>query len=461
MPEALHALLGALAASALAALWLARARAADARARAQAEEGHADALARLRRAHAAELKRLAAEAARLRTELAAEPELPAADGPSVALDPSPRLLAQAVGQTLATIVSGIEGSMFRLIESAPQLRAETDGIEALWLGVRRLRRFHDKMTRYARQPERSSGQTSVERLLHSLREELSSSALGLQITCKMPVNRALLAGELDELLVALTLVLTALHQLEHGALRLQIRAEPCFAQDDAHMQIELCLERNEETRVGPQSATPTPMFLIARAAAQNLVRAHGGTLTITHEAGHEARALLRLPLAADETRPSAAQPVATPVAATPVAATPAAEPTVVLPRTHSYGGVLLIENDAAVRSMLAAEFKAQGRAVCACADGAAARSLIQATPERFEILVVDEAARLADTDLLASTAARMCPELRVFVLSDLHLDLLPQALAPRVLSIRKPFGVHELRRALSAALTAESGARPL
>ncbi len=456
MPEALHALLGALAASALAALWLARARAADARARLQAEEGHADALARLRRAHAAELKKLAAEAARLRMVIAAEPELPTADGPAVSLDPSPRLLAQAVGQTLATIVSGIEGSMFRLIESAPQLRAETDGIEALWLGVRRLRRFHDKMTRYARQPERSSGQTSVERLLHSLREELSSSALGLQITCKLPVNRALLAGELDELLGALTLVSTALHQLEHGALRLQIRAEPCFADAVPNMQIEMCLERSEEPRSGPQSATPTPMFLVARAAAQNLVRAHGGTLAITHEAGHEARALLRLPLAADETRPSAAQPVAT-----PVAATPAAEPTVVLPRTHSYGGVLLIENDAAVRSMLAAEFKAQGRAVCACADGAAARSLIQATPERFEILVVDEAARLTDTDLLASTAARMCPELRVFVLSDLNLDLLPQALAPRVLSIRKPFGVHELRRALSAALTAESGARPL
>jgi hypothetical protein len=90
--------------------------------------------------------------------------------------------------------------------------------------------------------------------------------------------------------------------------------------------------------------------------------------------------------------------------------------------------------------------------VFACADGAAARSLMQATPERFEMLVVDHAARLDAGDQLAVTAARLCPMLKVFVLSDLADQQLPADLAARVTRIRKPFGVQELRRALATAL---------
>ena len=182
-------------------------------------------------------------------------------------------------------------------------------------------------------------------------------------------------------------------------------------------------------------------------------------MTLAHEPGHEASAVVQIPLqTGDEETEFAAEQDArahqteTDAANDNAEAAPT-EPVVTIPRAHRFGGVLVLEEDASVRGMLATELKAQGRAVFACPDGAAARSLIQATPERFEILVVDHMGRLDAGDLLASTVSRLCPDLRIFVLSEVRQDRVPSPLRNRVTEIRKPFGVRELRRALAAALT--------
>ena len=72
---------------------------------------------------------------------------------------------------------------------------------------------------------------------------------------------------------------------------------------------------------------------------------------------------------------SAAVPVAPPDMAR-VEAPVAAEP------QHAYGGILIVEDDPAVRTVVAREMEKTGRRIFSCPDGAAARSLLLATPER-------------------------------------------------------------------------------
>lgn len=375
------------------------------------------------------------------------------------VDPEPSDMARAFSRDLATIVSAIEGGTFRLIESTPTLRAQGDAVESLWLAIRRLRRFHGKVAAYAQAPHPTPGSVPIDRLLTSLREELSSSALGLQISWNLPQPSLRLCGDHDDLLLALTLTTTALHQLERGAMRLLVQVEPSFEGERPEAHVQLVLERDESLDAPLRADSPSASFLVARTAAAHLLRAYGATMTLAHEPGHEASAVVQIPLQTgdEETEFAAEQDARAHQAETDAANGDAeaaqAEPVVTIPRAHRFGGVLVLEEDANVRSMLATELKAQGRAVFACPDGAAARSLIQATPERFEILVVDHVGRLDAGDLLASTVARLCPDLRVFVLSEVRRDRVPSQLLDRVTEIRKPFGVRELRRALAAALT--------
>lgn len=497
MIELAYSLAGAILA-AVAALGLARRRVARVREQASLELGRAtatqqaDATAEL----AAQRERTARMVASLKAEISALRQAATdaahdasddrarraheATAEQTSLAPAPRDLAQWLSKELATIVSGIEGGTFQLIESAPVLRAETYGVESLWLAVRRLRRFHDKVQAYARALPPTVGVTAIDLLLTDLRDELSTTALGLQIAWNLPQTSLSLRGSQDELVAALTFTCKALRHLERPAMRLSIQVEPGFDSDMPLALIELTLERDEAPDSMASATAPTVGFLVARCAAQNVLRALGGTVAFVHEPGHEARALLRIPLQTPDW--AAATPATAPTAdvvpasdersateqaqhemdlAADLAAAPAAfgmtkvdaDRTVSIPRRHRYGGVLVIEGDPAVRSMLASELKAQGRSVFACSDGAAARSLIQATPDRFEVLVVDQAARFDAGDLLASTVARLCPDMRVFVLSELDQQLvLAPDLLQRVTQIRKPFGVHELRRALAAAL---------
>jgi DNA-binding response OmpR family regulator len=119
---------------------------------------------------------------------------------------------------------------------------------------------------------------------------------------------------------------------------------------------------------------------------------------------------------------------------------------------HRYGGALVLESDPSVRAMLASELKATGRAVFACADGASARTFLEATPDRFELLIVDDAQRLDDADALGTTIRTVTPDLKIFVLAAGRAD--DGSRWPQAHRIRKPFGANELRAALASALAA-------
>jgi CheY-like chemotaxis protein len=374
------------------------------------------------------------------------------DAEQTRIDPTSFEMARVFSRELATIVSGIEGGTFRLIEQNPGLRVQNDSVESLWLAVRRLRRFHGKVASFAHAPHPTPGSVQIDRLLTSLREELESNSLGLQITWNLPQPSLRLRGDHDDLLLALTLATTALHCLERGALRLSAHVEPNFEHETPEVHVQLVLERDEDVAMRKHPTQPSASFLIARTAAAHMLRAYGATLKFTHEPFHEASAVLQIPLETSEVEATVNGEAVH--AQTDPMPTATEEPIVELPRTHRYGGVLVIEEDASVRTMLTAELRSQGRAVFVCPDGASARSLIQATPDRFEILIVDHAARLDAGDLLCATIRKLCPALRIVVLSAAATSAVPAGFADQLTEIRKPFGVGELRRALMQALTA-------
>ncbi|MFK7739107.1 MAG: hypothetical protein AB8H80_02200 [Planctomycetota bacterium] len=117
---------------------------------------------------------------------------------------------------------------------------------------------------------------------------------------------------------------------------------------------------------------------------------------------------------------------------------------------HRYGGALVLEADPALRSVLARELKASGRAVFACADGDAANTFLEATPDRFELLIVDDENQLASKTPLARTIQERVPNLKICLLTTGPSQA--PAEWPNAHCLQKPFGVHELRRTLASIL---------
>ena len=110
----------------------------------------------------------------------------------------------------------------------------------------------------------------------------------------------------------------------------------------------------------------------------------------------------------------------------------------------------MLESDPALRAVLASELKASGRAVFACADGASAHTFLEATPDRFELLIVDDANQLDEYTPLARTIRQHTPNLKICLLAQMPTT---SATAwPDLHCLPKPFGVHELRDTLASIL---------
>jgi len=360
-----------------------------------------------------------------------------------------RVFATTVADQLAGIATGVEGSAQLLIEAAGQPQLVTRSAERLWDAVRRLRQFHDKLRAFAQGPALADDQVDVAALLAGVRADLHQTELGLTFAFDMPRSLPPLLGLRQALHDALCLLCGGLLQLERGATRMTISAEPSFGSAPG-VTIECRLEWDAE----PDSPAAAPPNLVALeldfAAARNLLQSQGGALEVRHHQGHAARALVRL-------RAADAAPALTAAAVGPATDTTAAAAAIeALPlpagppaRRHAFGGVILLESDPTLRAMLATELKANGRAVFACADGAAARTLLQATPERFELLIVDQESRLESSTQLATAATRLCPELKVCLLgSNDAAQPMAKDLEARVRRLGKPFGLVELRATL-------------
>lgn len=350
-----------------------------------------------------------------------------------------RRVALTLAEELATLVSGVEGRAHHLIDSAPDRARLPLAAEALQNAIQRLRTLHSKLVAFGRARTAAAGSTDVATMISGLRDELEHMQLGIEICWEPRSDVPPISGAPDHVRDALLFLCAALLRAERGATRLTIVAEPCFATTPPRVQLEVAVEWVAEPHARATDLFTDPSFTLDLEAANNLVAALDGDVTVTHLPGRSVRAVVHW---------NAAAPIPDADAAT---AEP--EPSRAAPRRvtgHEYGGALLLEADPSVRAMIAAELKASGRAVFACADGASARSFLEATPDRFELLFVDHRERLDADGALLATIRRLAPELKVFLVAG--DEAAPIEALPRAHRIDKPFGVHELRRALASVL---------
>jgi hypothetical protein len=371
--------------------------------------------------------------------------------PGAPIDEGGRRVALSLAEELATLVSGVEGRAHHLIAKAPDRTLLPLAAEGLLLAVQRLRTLHNKLVAFGGPAPSTLGTTDVPLLIASLADELQAMQFGLELRWTPPLLLPPIASAPEVMRDALLFLCASLLRAERGATRLSIAAELGLAGDLPLLQLEVTLEWVVESvrRVGTVVEDPT--FTLDFEAANNLIVGQGGELSLTHLPGRSVRALVHLPAllprietmprTEDELPPSLDAPrLPDPAQPQDVAAAGATT-------RHHFGGALVLETDPSVRAMLA---KATGRAVFACADGAAARSFLEATPERFELLIVDHHRRLDGDHSLTETIRSHAPDLKICVLGTDRPGT--GDAGARRHWIQKPFGVHELRQALATVL---------
>jgi CheY-like chemotaxis protein len=230
---------------------------------------------------------------------------------------------------------------------------------------------------------------------------------------------------------SLLLVAEVLFGREPAAGRLTLRTRNAQA-DAAHaVMVEMTAEVEEMVSARPRSQS---QLALVHQAADNLLAALGAPWTLHVEGGVEATATISLPAAThvEESQPDLAQAAPLP--------------------QHAFGGALVLESDPAVRYMVGQELERTGRQVFLCADGVGARTLWRATPERFELLVVEAQGGRAPGEELVAEALVTQPNTRAVLLGRTELPALSAALAAthaRVAVVPQPFGMMELRDALA------------
>ena len=345
---------------------------------------------------------------------------------------------------LASLVSAVEGRAHHLIEAAPTRTQLPSAAEEIMLSISRLRGLHSKLVAFGGARRTESGTTNITELIGSLSENLQQMQLGLELRFDPPAAPPLVDACPNAMRDAMLFVCSALLKAERGATRLTFSVERSFASDHPQIIAECNLERIQVDRDRTKESISEVEFALDLEAGRQLVRSFGGKLSISHLPGKSVQAVVQLPMTVPKEL----------VAATPMEQEPHGKPPADI-KAHSFGGALVLESDPALRAVLSRELKASGRAVFACADGASAHTFLQATPDRFELLIVDDPHQLAEHTPLARTIREQTPDLKICLMA-------PSAAAaidswPDLHCLEKPFGVHELRRKLAHRAVALQG----
>ncbi len=370
-------------------------------------------------------------------------------------------MALSMANELANLATAVEGRAHHLIEAAPARSQLPNAAEAMLASIARLRGLHTKLIAFGRARDVVNGITEIDRLITSLSDELQQMQLGLELRWDppddLPSINACPAATRD----ALLFVCSSLLQVERGATRLTFTVERSFSNDEPEIVIEVHLEWVNVADSLKRKGMSKSGFALDYEAAKHLIESHKGELTTEHLPGQAVHALVRLPMAIiaehaadnqDITTDTVESGVVTETSAASSAESPpeAEQPTALSPEAHQFGGALVLESDPALRAVLASELKASGRAVFACADGASAHTFLEATPDRFELLIVDDANQLDEYTPLARTIRQHTPNLKICLLAQMPTT--SSSLWPDLHCLPKPFGVHELRDTLASIL---------
>ena len=349
-------------------------------------------------------------------------------------------LAKAIAEQLASLVSAVEARAQHLVEAAPTRRLLPSAADAMFASIQPLHRLHTKLIAVGRARPKQAGTTDVNALIAGLGEDLQQMQLGLELRWDPPPALPLIEVCPEDARDATLFACGALLRAERGATRLTVSTERSFSRARATIKLELNLEwitAPSERRSAPHIG---PAFTLDWEAAKQLAQVYGGELTLSHLPGKAVRAVLRFPIARRLDAP--------PRDDTPEAPEPDAREAGRV--EHDHGGALVLESDPALRAVLARELKASGRAVFVCADGESAHTFLETTPDRFELLIVDDLQELQANTPLARTIRARAPELKICLLTPTPPT--DEQARAGLHTLKKPFGVHELRRTLANML---------
>ena len=355
--------------------------------------------------------------------------------------PESHELAISMAEELASLVSALEARTHHLIEAAPSRTQLPGAAEALLASVDRLRHLHKKLIAFGKARPVEAGTADVTELITGISDELQLLQLGLELRWEPPPELPRIDANADAMRDAMLFVCAALLRAERGATRLTFSVERSFSHERPTMKIELNLEWIAAPGPKTTRAVDGEAFALDWEAAKHLVHSHAGELTMSHLPGKAVQAVVRLPIVLSPEHPGNAAPQPADLRPNPPSAAAG----------HDYGGALVLESDPALRAVLARELKASGRAVFACADGESAHTFLQATPDRFELLIVDDGQHLDERSALARTIRAHAPSLKICLLTTTTSPTLTGW--PDLYTLQKPFGVHELRRTLASILT--------
>jgi CheY-like chemotaxis protein len=336
-------------------------------------------------------------------------------------------LAASVGREIGALASAVQGNADLLAEEVGS-RGRSAGLEN---SVRRLRLFAEKILSFAHVQELPIGPVDMRALVSRLVREIDE--LGLGLTVEHATSEFLppaLGSEVALRDAILFLVDTLLHiESRTGRLHLRTYAQVCNEAATC-IEVEICAEAEAGA---PQREPPSRTAVqLGYVAARNLLEAMGAGLSFDEIEGLSVTCVVTLPTAQIEDD-------------APCLDTPA-----VPEHPHQYGGVLVLEDDPEIRELLATELGRTGRNVVTCVDGASARSLIEATPERFELVVLERDARIESGESIARFAAQRIRDPKILLLTTGNTTC-PSSLletGARVEVVRKPFGVRDLRARL-------------
>ncbi|MEO0481308.1 MAG: hypothetical protein AAF196_17705 [Planctomycetota bacterium] len=399
-------------------------------------------------------------------------------------------VAESIGRDLGSISTGIESHVELISESLQSDPKAIARAGRLINTSRRLRLLGEKLVTFVGIDDLPRRPVDVRSALTSAARELDETCPHLSVSLSLSPRLPMVMGTEGAIRRAVVFLVETLCEVEPRTSRLQIRVglDP-QSQWDTRVAVELTAEIDDSTE--PRVQAPGSVEGIGYLAARNLLEALGATLSFDAVEGISATCVISLA--------SSSEPVVLPRPEEPASqssahdevnrarsdrddeatthpgevraadfadesSTEAEGPTSTLepqisgspsPETskpHAFGGVLVLENDPDIRELIAHELNQTGRTIVTCVDGAAARSLIQATPERFELAILEHQAHVECGTSIARLVHESSPGIRVILLGCDAATCLGDFSDANLACLPKPFGARELRAALEHAI---------